>query len=356
MARKAIALTIIALVASIFTGCDKAPRGVIPESDMVHVLADFAKADCLISQFPNKFPNDSSKMALKQSILDKYDANIEMYDSSLVWYSKNLKLYTELHDKAVALLEKEGNIKHDSKNSNNIWLDNAARTVANAGEQVRRVFPTDGDSANIWTEQQQWILTSALRNGYITFDFKPDREYKPGDMYSLNLKAINSSQNSIKLLLAIDYLDGTTSYVNRTVNINGWSNFDIQADSMRTVKRIYGFLQYNIKPMQVSFIDSIYMLRTHLDPAIYNRISTQRIAGPKAALSKESDNVNQQEVNQPLPGRLPHDVGGPAKPLPRNDDSISSPKPGLSKHVIPSNRRLRVPNPNGDHTPKPPIR
>ena len=212
MARTTIALTtILALLASILVGCDKAPRGVIPESDMVHVLADFAKADCLISQFPNKFPNDSSKMALKQSILDKYDANIEMYDSSLVWYSKNLKLYTELHDKAVALLEKEGNIKHDSKNSNNIWLDNAARTVANAGEQVRRVFPTDGDSANLWTEQQQWILTSALRNGYITFDFKPDREYKPGDMYSLNLKAINSSQNSIKLLLAIDYLDGKGS-------------------------------------------------------------------------------------------------------------------------------------------------
>ena len=348
----------VALIASIFAGCDKAPSGVIPESDMVHVLAEFAKAESLIEQYPANFPDDSTKLLLKQSILKKYDADLAMYDSSLVWYAHNLKLYTELHDKAIALLEKEGNIKHDENNPNNTWIENSNVSMSAMGGNMRRVFPTSGDSANIWTEPRQWILTSALLDGYITYDYRPDRESRRGDMYSLNLKAINASGNSIKVLMALDYNDGTTSYINRTININGWSNFDIQADSLRTVKRIYGFLHYNIKPKQVTFIDSIYLLRTHLNSELYSRINIQRIAGPKAALSKDTLSQpaegNRPVINRPstyFPGR---DASPQSPASMRKGDSTFRPKPGLNKSVIPS--RQRTPNPNGDHLPKPPIK
>ncbi len=370
MAKKAIVLTIIALVASLFIGCDKAPSGVIPESDMVHVLADFAKADALIEQFPGKFPDDSSKLALKQSILERYDADLAMYDSSLVWYAHNLKLYSELHDKAVLILEKEGNIKHDDNKPGNMWVNNTPLNGSHASA-IRRVFPNTGDSANIWTEPQQWILTSALRRGYITYDYKPDQQHRQGDSYSLNLKAINASGNNINILLAIDYNDGTTSYTNRTLNINGWSNYDIQSDTARTVKRIYGYIQYSIKPQRVTFIDSIYLLRTHFDPTNYHRISIQRIAGPKAMLGK-SNELQSSEENNPsdiasprpsFPGRPSLNNARPSRPsldsvrgpvVLRNGDTIYRPKPGLNKTSVPN--RVRSTGPYGDHTPHPPIK
>ena len=98
---KALTLIVILIVAATVISCDKAPDGVINESDMAHVLAEFAKAEALIEQNPSMFPDDSSKLALKQSILKKYDADLAMYDSSLVWYAHNLKIYTQVHDKAI---------------------------------------------------------------------------------------------------------------------------------------------------------------------------------------------------------------------------------------------------------------
>ena len=351
MARKSIALTIMALIASLVVGCDKAPSGVIPESDMVHVLVDFAKADALIEQSPDKFPNDSSKLALKQTILKKYDADLQMYDSSLVWYAHNLKLYSELHDKAVAMLEKEGNIKHDKNAPENGKFVNLNSTN---GQSIRRVFPSTGDSANLWQEPQRWLLTSAMQRGYITYDYKPDPEARPGDIYSLNLKSIKASGNNIKIMMAVDYTDGTTSYINRTIATHGWSSYDLQSDTSRVVKRVYGFLHYNIKPQQVAIIDSIYLLRTHHDPAKYNKFSVQGIAGPKEALKKDSARHNESMRPLPpshMPGKPPRDV--PGVPGMRGDTSFR-PKPGLNKAVIPS--RQRIPNPNGDHTPRPPIK
>ena len=332
-------------------GCDKAPSGVITESDMVHVLVDFAKAEALIEQFPNKYPDDSSKLALKQTILEKYDADLKMYDSSLVWYAHNLKLYSQLHDKAVGILEKEGNIKHDENAPANGRLIDLN---SSNGPTARRVYPSTGDSANLWKEPQHWLLTSAMQQGYITYDYKPDNEARPGDIYSLNLKAINTSGNTIKIMMAVDYMDGTTSYINRTVTTHGWSSYDLQCDTSRVVRRVYGFLHYNIKPQKIAFIDSIYLLRTHLDPSKYNLISVQRIAGPQKALKKDT---TQQAVSvKPLPpshvpGKPLQD--GPRGPMKRGDSTFR-PKPGLNKAVIPS--RERIPNPNGDHTPRPPIK
>ena len=49
------------IVAVFFTGCDKTPDGVLNEDDMAHVLADFAKAEQLITHNPDMFPNDSAK-------------------------------------------------------------------------------------------------------------------------------------------------------------------------------------------------------------------------------------------------------------------------------------------------------
>jgi len=350
MARKSLVITIMSLVASLFVGCNKAPGGVIPESDMVHVLAEFAKAEALIEQSPNKFPDDSSKLALKQSILKKYDADLEMYDSSLVWYAHNLKLYSELHDKAVILLEKEGNIEHDDNGPSKDDIFNMNKDIA--GQTIKRIYPSTGDSANLWKEPQHWLLTSAMQRGYITYDYKPDPETRPGDIYSLNLKAINASGNNIKIMMAVDYIDGTTGYINRTITVNGWSSYDLQCDTSRIVKRVYGFLCFSIKPQRVAFIDSIYLLRTHLDPIKYNRISVQRIAGPKDALKEDTarQSVKPLSTSQ-MPGMPQRNA--PRIPI-RRGDSTFKPKPGLNKAVIPS--RERIPNPNGDHTPHPPVK
>ncbi len=360
-------IVLLILAATIFIGCSKTPDGVINEKDMAHVLADFAKAEMLIEQKPDLFPDDSAKLLLKQSILKKYDADLAMYDSSLVWYAHNLKIYSEVHDKAIEILEKEtnnGNAVHTTTPANNY--------AANQNSKARRYFPTSGDSANVWKEPQQWILTNAMRDGFIKFDYTPDNDSRKGDKYTLSFKMSNFG-NAISMLVAIDYQDGCTSYINRTAQANGWIENAIQGDSTKIIKRIYGFIKYKTRPHGITFIDSTYLLRTHFDQGSYSTIS-QRIVGPKAIIEQQNEEEAQIEsattpppVNQPQndisssqqpqrgnppPVNYPGRPAGsyPGRPAPTVQGSYK-PKPGLNKPSVP--RRGTIPNPNGDHLPRP---
>lgn len=360
-------IVLLMLAATIFIGCSKTPDGVINEDDMAHVLADFAKAEQLISQNPELFPDDSSKLLLKQSILKKYDTDLPMYDSSLVWYAHNLKVYSEVHDKAIEILEKESN------NGKAIHPAMPGGDYANniQNSHAKRSFPNSGDSANVWKEPQQWILTNAMRDGLIKFDYTPDNGSRKGDKYTLCYKMSNQG-NIISALIAIDYQDGCTSYMNRTAQTNGWIENAIQGDSTKIIKRIYGFIKYKTRPHGITFIDSTYLLRTHFDQAGYSTIS-QRIVGPKAIIEQLNKEANESEIattspptNQPQNNitapvqpqrgnpspsnypRRPSDT--PGRPAPTRQGSYK-PKPGLNKSSTP--RRDLRPNPNKAHLPKP---
>lgn len=366
MKKSTKALLTFVLISFLFTACDKAPGGVIKEGDMAHVLADFAIAEAMMEQHPEMFASDSAKLALKQSILLKYDADLAKYDSSLVWYGHNLKIYTEVYDNAIKIVEKEGGIKK-GKDGKPI-MGNGMAPGDNIRNEAKKEFATTGDSANVWSEPQRWILSTAMQQGYITFDYKPGREYKKGDLYTLNFKLLYTN-STLKVMLAVDYSDGTSSYITRTAHVNGWSNYALQTDSTRNVKRIYGFINYNIKALGVAFLDSIYMLRTRLDASRYNMINVQRFVAPKAIREQEAQKKMEQQ-QQPggpdsslhlLPGRA-EGLPGPSPqvpvdrqpaPLPRQREGYK-PLPGLNKSSRPS--RPPTPNPNGNHTPHAPIR
>lgn len=376
MHKSPVIIILLMIAAALFTGCDSTPDGVIDEKDMAHLLADFAKAEMFIEQNPAMFPDDSSRMLLKQSILKKYDADLAMYDSSLVWYGHNLKVYSKVHDKAIEILEKENNngqaVYSNSPGDNFAFNENSSK--------ARRTFPNSGDSANVWKEPQQWILTNSLRNGYIKFDYTPDKDSRKGDKYALCFKMINSG-NSITMLIAIDYNDSCTSYLNRTAQANGWIENAIQGDTSRVIKRIYGFIKFKTRPLGITFIDSTYLLRTHFDKGSYSTIS-QRLVGPKAIIEKQNqDNSDQitaptpsntvpgQPQNIPpkqpqqgtpppnnYPGRQPGSYPGrpagsyPGRPASPKPGSYI-PKPGLHKSSSP-HRDIR-PNPNSAHAPRP---
>lgn len=347
---KTFSFIVTLLLVAAFSSCSKTPHGVINEDEMAHLLADFAKAEELMTQNPNLFPDDSSKLILKQSILKKYDADLEKYEASLEWYAHNLKIYAKVHEEAIKILEKES-----KDNGSNINMNAGNITTSNkAYPGTKSKYPTSGD--NVWKDPQKWVLTYAMRDGYITFDYKPERNSRKGDKYSLGFKMMNSG-NSITLMLALDYQDGSTSIINRTAHVNGWSENAIQSDSSKVIKRIYGFIRYKTRPHGITFIDSTYLLRTPLDQNKYSTIS-QRTVGPKPAVKKndvvnEDTNETANEVaptGASFPGR--HNNANTPSKVPQQGKF--KPKPGLNKAVIPS--RERINNPNGAHVPRPPIR
>jgi hypothetical protein len=51
---------------------------------------------------------------------------------------------------------------------------------------------------------------------------------------------------------------------------------DLQSDTARTVRRVYGYVSYDIKPGHTAYVDSLMLMRTHMSRSNYGYIHAQR--------------------------------------------------------------------------------
>ncbi len=323
-----IACVILALLAA----CDKAPAGIIDESDMVDLLVDLYKADAYRQTHPSQFPDDSTLMALKQSVMAGHGVTPADFDTSLVWYAHNMDAYTDVHRRVIDRLEHER-----SRIDPNEKPRPATGTEVAAARQ--QYYPASGDTADLWRAPRTWMLTPAMQSGYIPFDITPDRQARRGDSYELRLRAVNG-QRSLAVLIAADYADGGTAYVTRNAVVAGANRISLPTDSQRTAVRVYGYLRYNVAQRQTVFIDSVQLLRTHLDPAgrptsrpvrVIERDPDRKSAGGDRSPSVDANRPAPQVDVQPAAGR-----------------PTFKPRPGLNKSSHP--RHINQ-SPNARHLP-----
>ncbi len=269
--------------------CDRTPGGVMSVNQMSDLIVDLQLAEAYIDSHIGDFQDDSSKMVIKQSIFKKHGITQQDYDSSMVWYAHNMEDYTKAYDKAVGKL-KERYDKLD-KGGNDVPGEMMAGP---AGEPTHDATPrqklkevklkhpkhlnTDikGDSADLWRGKRNYTLAQGAQRGFITFDFAPDANKQPGDRYQLAYKLLRGG-NEFKVCLSVDYTDGATSQITRSTNSDGWVEIDVQSDTTRQVRRIYGYVSYDMKRGHTAFVDSLSLMRTHLSHSNYGFFNAQRL-------------------------------------------------------------------------------
>ncbi len=327
--RHIVAVISLALLLCLTVACDKAPRGVIPESTMEKLIVDLELADAYIESHYDQFPNDSSRLVLKQSVMAKYDITPELYDTSLVWYARNMDVYTKVYENAATHLQG----MRDNLNGN------AAGTRNNAADGLRHSYPSQGDSADLWQGPRRWMLTQGMKRGFITFDIEPDKEYYRGDRYEF-MFALKPVRSSFRTFMAVDYKDGATAYVSRFSQLNGWNSLILQSDSTRDVRRIYGYVYYNIASGDVAYVDSLTLLRTHLNRNIY-------AAG---AGVKTIERVKKSPVRTTVISPTGDTVQAPSvKSVPQQSQGSFNPKQGVNKSSAPAHVTT---SPNASHLPR----
>ena len=278
-------MTIIPLMLS----CGRMPRGVMSVNQMADLIVDLQLADAYIENHAYDFDSDSSKMVIKQSIFKKHGITQQDYDSSLVWYAHNMEDYVKAYDKAIVKLKNrydkfsktpdgsmpndmitEGAIQgaptHDAAPKRSIGIQKMGR---------KRPVPNGEDAIDLWTGKRNYTLAQGARRGFITFDFTPDANGQRGDRYQLSY-LLSRFSNEFKVSLNVDYTDGGTSQITRGTNSDGWVTIDLQSDSTRQVRRIYGYVSYDIKHGHTAFVDSLSLFRTHMNKNNYGLINAQR--------------------------------------------------------------------------------
>ena len=266
-------LHIVLLIAVVLVSCDKAPRGVIGERKMAELVEDFLKADAYMDMHRDVYGTDSMRQLMKQSIMHKHGVTQELYDTSLVWYAHNMDAYTAVYDRVIGSLDKQ--LEQAQRQVNKTGGAGASHRMQNV-QVVRRDFSASGDTIDIWQNQRTWLIPPAMGSGYISFSLEPDERYEMGDRYEMSFKSMTVG-SALKLLLAVDYVDGGTAFMSRGNCPDGWNKVMLQSDSTRTVRRIYGYVRYELRDRGVAAIDSLALLRMHKKDDSYGYIGVQRL-------------------------------------------------------------------------------
>lgn len=239
----AMVMAAAALLGALLGGCRKQPDGVLSREDMALVVADLHIADGVTALNYSRFPTDSARQALKQSVLLAHGVSQQQLDTSFMWYGAHLDQYMEVCDRVLEILQ-----------------ERQSEIAAGASAQIAMA----GDSVELWPRASHMVGSPRMLSKVLTFTLDPDTNWRPGDIYTLRYKVINA-RNRVAARILADYSDGTTTYRDEPGVSQGAASARMQLDSTRTPERVYGYIILDPDKRDYFHIDSISLTRTRAE-------------------------------------------------------------------------------------------
>ncbi|MCH4155388.1 MAG: DUF4296 domain-containing protein [Muribaculaceae bacterium] len=333
--RKLLAILLLCMV---LTACDNTPSNVLSKSDMVDLMTDVEIGEAMVQTESGIYHNDSLRNVMRQSVFQKHNVTQEEYDTSLVWYGHHIDKYIEVYKEVVVRLQDRQKDLASQKETPKNGIS-GQQVGGNTGGSLRKQYSaTKGDTIDMWKEDRLYVLGNNLGKMILKFDYPANGSARQGDRYDLMFRMFNNI-SKVDVYLGVDYFDGSTSFVFRTMSFEGQNEVPLQTDSTRRVKRIYGYISYDPKVKEMLFIDNLQLLRTHIDRRNYEIYNVQKWIGRKSKVKKATAASQSSNPN------APQTVSTQTLVPPRGK---FVPKPGLNK----GNHTLHVQNsPNSQHIP-----
>lgn len=93
--KRGVLSSLVLILMLILVQCSVRPYKVLDRKEMRDILYDMTLVESYLDNY--SYP-DSIKMLFYESVLSKHEISRATYDSSLVWYSKNTPLLTDIYD------------------------------------------------------------------------------------------------------------------------------------------------------------------------------------------------------------------------------------------------------------------
>lgn len=231
--------------AIVFSSCSSKPKNVLPEDKMVSLLADMELAEAYASSTMNSGNVNIDKQKLARGVLLSHGVTKEELDSTLAWYGRNLDDYSALFEKVdKEILAKQKKILSQNKTE----------------------LPT-GETLDLWNSTQMMQLTSKGGNsGWVLSIDSID--LKRGDRLSWQFHFQESL--GAKGILGVEYQDGTIEFAASTFMNKNSASLNMQTDTAKSVRRIFGSLSINERKKYPVFADSIKFTSTPYDSLEYS--------------------------------------------------------------------------------------
>lgn len=111
--RRAFFILSVLLILLTVSSCSNRPGYVLSQGKMIDVLYDIQLAQAIYNDYNAKIDTREKKEALINDILIKHSITQTELDSSILWYSDNIKLYMEINDSVSSKLKKTREVHTD---------------------------------------------------------------------------------------------------------------------------------------------------------------------------------------------------------------------------------------------------
>lgn len=279
-------MTII-IIAS-FSACDKRPKGVLSDKEMVQLIADIHTAEAYMQSYNSGYYNDSLRDSSVKWALDRHGLTRAEFDSTMSWYGRNIDEYKDLFEK----VDKE---------------------LAVRQKNVSGVSDQELNSSDLWPFSRHMLISENSPSNSLSFSFSSE-DVQKGDKIVWKMRQSNNmSMNDV--LLGVDYANGSSTYLHEVKSGDSKIEMTLQTDSAQTVKRIFGYLRVREQMSLPVRIDSIALQRLPVDTTDYYRInSLRKYSGLHKRTKSTADSINISSDDDPIVGAFDDEISEPETP------------------------------------------
>lgn len=232
--------------------CGKSEQEIIPPDKMRDLLVDVHISEGLVEMDYSTYNSNERKEQVRKSVLDKYGVSQAQFDSSLVWYGKNLDDYVKIYDQVIEQLKTR---------------DEAVKKLI--AEDKMQTLTRPGDTVNIWKKESTYLLQPALLQGVLAFDVDVDENFNAGDKFTLRFQVRAFPQYRslpLRMYLAVEQTNDSIHSASSEVNRNGVAELTVTADPANPIRQVFGYVSVPVQSsdnQQDVYLDHIELIRIH---------------------------------------------------------------------------------------------
>lgn len=238
----------LALLLILSAACSDRPKEIIPEKEMIQLLADMHVAEAMRQTGGMSGLPDSVRRNIGEAILAKRGYTYARLDTTLGWYGRHVDKYFDLFDQVDKELA-----KRQKK------IDSDAGIAVETGE-------------NLWPYPDHIYFSPLGNTSGINFSVDGAPLAK-GDMLKWEIRLL--SDGNLKGTLGVKYSDGSTSFMTASTYGEKHLKMTFMTDTSKTVSRIYGTLSLPRSAMPL-WADSVQLRKLPYDSTEYYKINSQR--------------------------------------------------------------------------------
>lgn len=248
------------IINTLFIACDHTPDYILKEKQMEDLLVDIHKSEALIETEYEKFNTSEKKEALRESVFRKHNTNKAQFDTSLMWYGRNLEKYVDIYGKVIERLRTQ------EKQVSGLITDNNSQPLSRPG-----------DSINIWRRDNFFIFEPHAGRQVFTFEINSDENTREQDIFVLKLKFGMLPKQHIdypKVILALKQQNDSIRFTSTDIRHDGPVSLMITSDKGTKASRIFGSVIVPSEPSWATmYIDSISLMRIRYKEGIIPKTS-----------------------------------------------------------------------------------